>query len=63
MITFYEGEELPVLESLNSKDCTFGEMKDSIKKQWYLEFNNSGIFSRKANKMFLDLGINSIESF
>ena len=32
MITFCDGEELPVLEALNSKDCTFGEMKDSIKK-------------------------------
>lgn len=63
MITFCDGEEPPVLEALGSKDCSFGQMKNLIKEPWYLEFNNSGIFSKKANKMFWELGMKSFDLF
>lgn len=63
MITFCDGEEPPVLEALTSNDCTFGQLKNLIKQPWYLEFNNSGIFSKKANKMFWELGMKSFEAF
>lgn len=61
MITFCDGDEPPVLEALESKDCAFGQMKNIMKDPWYLEFNNSGIFSKKANKMFWELGMKSFE--
>lgn len=63
MITFCDGDEPPVLEALESKDCTFGQMKGLMKNPWYLEFNNSGIFNKKANKMFWELGMKSFEQF
>jgi len=46
MLTFCDGAEAQLLNALQSKESIFSSIIPCIKEPWYLEFNNSGFFSK-----------------
>lgn len=66
MLTFSDGQVPNIVESLESQESIFSEIRDQIQDPWYLTFNNSGIFNgieQKFTKTFWDLGMDSYNSF
>ena len=65
MITFCDGSTPPILEGLTIPESPFYEVKNFIKDEWYLKFNNSAIYtsskeqSNSFQKLFWDLGMES----
>ena len=67
MLTFCDGAEPVIVESLQSKKFMFSEIIPYIKNPWYYTFNNSGIFESGENNplthTFFDIGMNSFKDF
>lgn len=66
MITFCDGKTPPVLTSLKAEGSIFDKIIPQIKPPWYLQFNNSAIFSSNdnpINKMFWNIGMMSFQNF
>ena len=66
MLTFSDGQIPNIVESLESKDSIFSQIRDQIQDPWYLTFNNSAIFNgieQKFSRTFWDLGMDSYLSF
>ena len=66
MLTFSDGQVPNIVESLESKESIFSQIKDQIQDPWYLTFNNSAIFNgieQKFTRSFWDLGMDSYRSF
>jgi len=66
MLTFCDGQIPNIVESLESSESIFSQIRDQIQDPWYLTFNNSAIFNgieQKFTRSFWDLGIDSYRSF
>jgi len=66
MLTFSDGQVPNIVESLESKESIFSQIRDQIQDPWYLTFNNSAIFNgieQKFSRTFWDLGMDSYLSF
>lgn len=66
MVTFCDGAKPPIINALESDNSIFKEIIPKIKGNWYLEFNNSGIYSentRDSSKIFWELGMESFKDF
>ncbi|EMD49139.1 Hypothetical protein EHI5A_247670, partial [Entamoeba histolytica KU27] len=67
MLTFCDGEDPQVINSLKSKDCIFSTIIPEIDNPWYFKFNNSAIYKDNTEdvftQMFWKLGMKSFDDF
>ncbi|GAB1226688.1 hypothetical protein ENUP19_0301G0037 [Entamoeba nuttalli] len=67
MLTFCDGEDPQVINSLKSKECIFSEIIKEIDSPWYLKFNNSAIYCNNTEdvftQMFWKLGMKNFDDF
>ena len=66
MLTFSDGGEPQVLDSLKSKNSGFDIVIPKIQGQWYLKFNNSAIYSEDDNDfnlIFWKLSMDNYQQF
>ena len=64
LLTFCDGNEPPILESLKEEGSVFNLIIPKIRDPWYLKFNNSAIFNNKKDKfttMFWEIGMESFD--
>ena len=65
MLTFSDGGKNQIIDSLLN-DYSFSIIKNYLKDPWYLNVNNSAIFSDKSDKitdMYFQMGMKSYEKF
>lgn len=65
-MTFCDGQEPQLKDSLKSKESSLKSIIKFIKYHWYLKLNNSAIFLRNKDKLidlFWKLGMKSFEQF
>ncbi len=66
MLTFSDGGEPQVLDSLKSKNSGFDIVIPKIQGKWYLKFNNSAIYSEDDNDfnlIFWNLSMDNYQQF
>ncbi len=66
LLTFSDGGEPQVLDSLKAKNSGFDIVQPKIQGEWYLKFNNSAIYSENNNEfnlMFWNLSMDNYEKF